>query len=474
MGSAPETELWVVCPVCNKPNPSGTRFCQHCWGAVIHSDIPVSTEELENVLRRRQAYLKRKRLIKLISFSLASLIILVAAAYPVLYYFTDSFFAPPQGLNSNSSPGEWAMFRHDLGHSGATGSSSVLPQGSLKWTFSTDAPIHSSPAVAYGTVYFGSRDFKFYALDAATGTKRWEYEVDSWVESSPTVANGVVYFGSNDGWLHALDAHSGEKLWDFKTRFPVASSAAVAGDIVYFGADDYYIYALNAADGTKLWDFNTKGILKSSPVVSNGIVYTGSAGGFSYALHALDGRLRLRYKTRYPVFSSPVVSDDTVYFINDNGDLYAVDGKARNWPQEYEIRPHWLQLYVFGLPIPIPPPPPPSGFLWGLRLRASSSSPVLTADSLYAGADNKLMAVDLEGRQIRWEFEADGTIRSSPAVAGNTIYFGSDKGRLYAVDATSGEKLWDIPLGEKITSSPAVADGTIYIGSHDGNLYAIK
>ncbi len=471
MDPASETELWIMCPVCQQPNPLGTQFCKHCWGAIIHSGSPAfSLQEIE----RRLSRLKRRKVIKVIAVRFAYLIILASVVYSGLYYLTDIVFKPPQGVSSNSLPGEWAMFRHDLGHSGTTGSSDILPQGTLKWAFSTGDAIHSSPVVADGTVYVGSRDYKLYALDAATGAKRWEYKTGSWVESSPAVVNDVVYFGSNDGWLYALNAHSGEKLWDFKTEFPIRSSPAVADGIVYFGADDYYIYALDAVEGTKLWDFNTNSPVTSSPTIANGIVYTGSGGNLGYALHALSGRFRLNFKSHYPGFLSPSVSDGTVYFINSSGYLYAVDGNARSWPREHAIKPYWLQMWIMGVP-GVPRPPPQSGLLWQLRVgKTISSSLVVTDDTLYIGADNKLLAIDIQNREKRWEFEAEGAIRSSPAVVDNTVYVGSEDGRLYAVDAATGEKLWDILTGGKITSSPAVADGTVYIGSHDGKLYAIK
>ncbi|MFC1977980.1 PQQ-binding-like beta-propeller repeat protein [Chloroflexota bacterium] len=474
MDSKPETKLWVLCPVCHKPSPAGTKFCKHCWGAIIPAGKPVSYEKAQEISKRRLSSLKRRKAIKTSAFSLASLIILATPVFLGLYNLTDIVSKPPQGVNSDSLPGEWAMFRHDLGHSGTADSSSILPRGTLKWVFSTSSAIHSSPAVADGTIYVGSRDSKLYALDAATGAKRWEYKTDSWVESSPAIVNGVVYVGSNDGRLYALNARSGEKLWDFKAKYPVMSSPAVADGIVYFGSDDYHVYAVDATRGTKVWAFKTNGYVTSSPAVANGIVYTGSGSNFGYALDALSGRLRLHFKSHYPGSSSPAVSGQTVYFSIANGSLYAVDGNARNWPREHEIKPYWIQLYLFGVP-GMPVPPPQSGLLWGLRLgRRATSSPSVTDDTLYIGSDNKLLAIDLQSHQKRWEFEAEGTIRSTPAVVGTTIYVGSEDGRLYAVDGTTGEKLWDIITGGKITSSPAVADATVYIGSHDGNLYAIE
>jgi outer membrane protein assembly factor BamB len=473
--SKTEAELWVICPVCHKANPANLRFCQHCWGAVLSQDTPLTADELEEVNRRKEEYLrhraKRRKRIKLSVISFASLVFMVAV-FLILYNFTDVIRIPPQGINSDSSPGEWAMFRHDLVRSGSAGTAAV-PQGTLKWSFPTDAAVHSSPAVVDGTVYFGSQDYNLYALDAETGTEKWEYKTGSWVESSPAIVDGVVYCGSNDSMLYALDARTGERIWNFKTIYPVRCSPAVADGVVYCGSDDYYLYAIDAAEGTEVWDQYTGSPVVSSPVVANGIVYIGSGGGYSYAINALNGQFRLRFKTHYAVYSSPVVIDETVYFATDNGLLYAVDGMARTWLWEHDIRPVWTQAWAM-MPI-LPQPPVESGLLWSLRLgRGMTSSPVVTGDTMYIGLDNKLIAVDLQSREVIWEFATGGTVRSSPALVGSTIFVGSEDGKLYAVDAATGEKLWDFLTGDKITSSPAVVDGVVYVGSHDGNLYAIE
>ena len=200
----PKNERWIICPVCKHPNPEGREFCQQCWGATLSSIQPVSTQEKEAILEQWQSHLKRKSKIKLISIGVIAAVIFLSAVFLGLYCFTDLVFSPSQAVNSDPLPGEWAMFRCDLSRSGSTALSETSPQGTVKWTFSTGSPIHSSPAVANGTVYCGSRDGKLYALDAATGTKLWEYETGSWVESSPAIVNGVVYVGSADHIVYAL------------------------------------------------------------------------------------------------------------------------------------------------------------------------------------------------------------------------------------------------------------------------------
>jgi len=115
--------------------------------------------------------------------------LLVAAGLFWVYTFTDLVFTPPAYLNSSSIDEDWTMYRHDLERTGATDLVAVNPKGELKWSFQTGNEITSSPVVVNGIVYFGSTDFKFYAVDANTGEKRWDFAAGSFVESSPAVSN---------------------------------------------------------------------------------------------------------------------------------------------------------------------------------------------------------------------------------------------------------------------------------------------
>ncbi|HLB28445.1 MAG TPA: PQQ-binding-like beta-propeller repeat protein [Dehalococcoidales bacterium] len=473
MSSATENKLWVICPVCHKANPAGVRFCQHCWGAAINQDTTLTTEELAEATRHREEYLKRRKKVKIASIS-GGILALLLSIYLSLVHFTDLIYKPSESLNSSSRLGEWAMFRHSLDGSGSTGTTDVIPQGTLNWKFQTGAPVQSSPSVADGAVFFGSQDYKFYALDAVSGTKNWEFETGSWVESSPSVSRGVVYFGSNDGKLYALDIQNGRKNWEFPTTFPVRSAPAIAGDVVYFGSEDYNLYALDIVKGTRIWKYDIGSPAVSPPVIANGILYIGASDGYSYAFNALNGQRRLRFSSHYAVYASPIVVDKTVYLVTTNGYLYSFDGMARTWLWEHELKPFWLQLYAMGVP-GIPRPSSQSGFLWSTNLRgAVNASPVISGDTIYVSLDKRIVAFNTRSLKKTWTFATDGTIRSSPIIANNILYFGSDDGKLYAVDAATGKKLWDFKTGGPVYSTPSIANGMIYVGSDDGNLYAIK
>jgi outer membrane protein assembly factor BamB len=117
--------------------------------------------------------------------------------------------------------------------------------------------------------------------------------------------------------------------------------------------------------------------------------------------------------------------------------------------------------------------------------RDSPTAP--TVPSLYvADQGGTLYALDRSSGAIRWTFQADGPISSSPAVAtggsADVIVFAADilevldprigpvavDGLVYAVrdDGDQGTLLWTFDANSSIgSSSPSIgADGTVYIG----------
>ena len=87
----------------------------------------------------------------------------------------------------------------------------ITPPGSgtgtatLRWKFPGELVI-SSPAVgADGTIFFGSTDGNFYALDGQTGQLKFKVPVGQPINSSPAIgSDGTVYFSADDGNLYAV------------------------------------------------------------------------------------------------------------------------------------------------------------------------------------------------------------------------------------------------------------------------------
>ena len=168
------------------------------------------------------------------------------------------------GANPAVGDQNWAMFHHDLVHSGS--SPSAAPNtNNILWNYTTGDNVVSSPAVVDDKVYIGSDDCKVYCLNATTGAKVWSYTTGNIIFCSyPAVVDGKVYIGSNDDKVYCLDAASGEYIWSYKTDSDVESSPAVANGKVYIGSEDTKVYCLDAATGTYIWSYTTGNGVRSS------------------------------------------------------------------------------------------------------------------------------------------------------------------------------------------------------------------
>lgn len=92
------------------------------------------------------------------------------------------------------------------------------PIQDLKWKFKTEGKIFSSPISQNGTVYIGSEDGYFYAVDEKSGNPKWKFKTNGAVHSSVSLYNDIVYFGSFDGYYYAVNTKTGKEIWRFKTK----------------------------------------------------------------------------------------------------------------------------------------------------------------------------------------------------------------------------------------------------------------
>ena len=156
-----------------------------------------------------------------------------------------------------------------------------LSSGTPLWKLPTEAPITSTPSVAYGSVFFATRD-ALVAVDAATGDELWKEPMRGTI-SSPAVSRGRVYVGSDDATLDCRDALDGELIWRTEVDSPVRSSPLVAGGLVYFGSYQGVVYALDALDGSEIWSYPIGEYLIASPSISDGVLFIGADDGRLYA-----------------------------------------------------------------------------------------------------------------------------------------------------------------------------------------------
>ena len=129
------------------------------------------------------------------------------------------------------------------------------------WTFAMPMPL-SSPAVIGSKLIVGASDGRLHAVNTRTGKEQWSFQTGkpimtfepysrdgNTIISSPAVSGSSVYFGSSDGKFYALDTETGKKMWSYDLGAPVNSSPAVSGNAVYIASFDGTIYAFTGIVG---------------------------------------------------------------------------------------------------------------------------------------------------------------------------------------------------------------------------------
>ncbi|HEV7683198.1 MAG TPA: PQQ-binding-like beta-propeller repeat protein [Pyrinomonadaceae bacterium] len=102
-------------------------------------------------------------------------------------------------------------------------------------------PFYSSAAVSGDRIVIGGRDKMVHGLNSA-GKAAWTFTTNARVESSPAVAGGRVFVGSNDGRFYVLNLNTGAKVWEFTAGAPLSASPAIGRGRIVIGSQDGRLY----------------------------------------------------------------------------------------------------------------------------------------------------------------------------------------------------------------------------------------
>ena len=313
----------------------------------------------------------------------------------------------------------------------------------------------------------------------------WTWEAGEAIESSAAIVGGTVFVGSQKGELVALSLENGSVYWKFSTGNPIGeSSPAYSGGVVYIGDLGGWINALNASDGRKLWAFKTSGEIKSSPVVVGDRVLIGSYDEHLYCLSARNGSLLWKAKTNGPVHSTPSIASGMAFVagcdevfrgirLSDGQEVFNVNSGAYTGASP-TVRSGIAYYGTFDnkvLSVDLQKRQIVWEYEHPIRKFPYYSSAAVTANRVVLGGRDKLVhGLTLDGKPA-WTFTTRARVESSPAIAGGRVYVGSNDGRFYVLALTNGAKLWEFNAGAPLSASPAIANGRIVIGSQDGRLY---
>jgi len=333
-----------------------------------------------------------------------------------------------------------------------------LAVGDALWT--ADYPGASTPVVANGKLYVmgylgegSDLEEGVACFDAETGKELWrkgysdflsDIIYNRYATSSPTIdpETGDVFMQGTQGILAGFTA-DGKVLWQYsmmekygRLTFPNGRTASptIDGDLVITrgitanwgtqgpGGDRFY--AFDKKTGQLVWASSPGGQPKDSSFSSPYL-------GF------LNGK-RVLYAT---------LGDGSVACINARtGDpLWRIQLGKAGINASVLVHHNDKVIAIYGTPYE-------PGQMVALKIPKVASTNAAAGPVVVARADAELWSRDIS------------TSTSSPILSGDTLYVVAEKGDLIAVDVNSGKTLWTLKIGiEQRNSCPLYADGKLYV-----------
>ncbi|MCK5628755.1 PQQ-binding-like beta-propeller repeat protein, partial [Candidatus Bathyarchaeota archaeon] len=385
--------------------------------------------------------------------------------------------------------------------------------GNIIWQATNGFALSSSFSSAYDpddNYYFISTSFpesKITAWDlsdpAQPPTVAWVSPVAGRDEANQIKAygDGKLFVSGSLAHVCALDVKTGELLWTAQTQGVMNYRGSYYDGLYLQGALDNTFYAINAETGEIEWTYNPGtywGFWASQNAAGNGMVYEHNTDGYFYALDVTTGECVWKYASgsfaSYP--SCPLMADGIVFA--QTGSAITPDALGRPTVSEFSAMNATTGQLLWQIPLELggsyatyaslaygnlymcPSVPisettmrpgqltvPSNGEVWCIS-SAPQDWAMFRRDPAHTGE-----GAGPQDLQLKWKFETNGAIISSPAVADGVAYVGSQDKNIYAIDAETGTKIWNFETDYAVKSSPAVVEGKLYTGADSGWLYCL-
>ena len=250
-------------------------------------------------------------------------------------------------------------------------------------------------------------------------TKRWQrsFEKTAFGVVPVIAANGTIYLGDLDGTFHALALDSGVTKWTFKAEAAgFSSSAAISPDpsipLVVVGDDTGVVRGFDSETGNVRWEYETDGEISGGPSIIPGI-----PGG-------VKGISRVLVGSQDASLSALNLADGSLLWKHSIAD----------------------------------------------QIRCSPTvAHTAAGDRVFlAGCDGKLHVIDATSGAEQAAVPIDGPTGTTPAAAGDRVFFGTEGGTFFAIDFLKAEIAWRAQAatqGQSYRSSAALTDELVIVGS---------
>jgi outer membrane protein assembly factor BamB/DNA-binding HxlR family transcriptional regulator len=396
---------------------------------------------------RQPPRLKSRRILKLVAFLLAALLI-VTSAVTILEYNQI------RGLQTEIAQRDTAI-------------SQLQAQLNRDFAWEHDFGINIANLLADdGKLFVGTNSADLYCLNQNNGNTIWQQNNTGGFEGT-IIADGKIFTGSRGSTLNCLDESTGQVIWTFQppvsysTRSP-PTFAMVNGKIITTGDG---LYAVDTVNGSTVWSYEW---YKSAPdyvgsqgyVTADNYVFTSgleNSTWYLYKLNADDGAILWKIE----MFRDPAV-------VVGNGRLF-----IWNYNEEQTI----LCLNETN-----------GAAFWNYTAEALPFQPVPYAGLLLFGARNgNFYALNQTDGTLQWAYPSERQNQSSPLnfatpvpnldqvfigyenhTQGNEMNY---QGYIASLNLTDGSLNWKTPIANPAASNSFAVSINLTLTNH--HVYAV-
>ena len=199
--------------------------------------------------------------------------------------------------------------------------------GKARWSLLTEGPVHATPGRAGGLAWVTGCDAVLRGVRITDGTEMLRFDSGAYTAASPAIAEGTLYYGTFNNEVLAVDVDAGQLSWRYEhpeRHFPFYASAAITDDLVIVAGRDKLVHALDRQTGEARWTFRARARFDASPAVAGDRVYAGNADGRLYVLDLATGEKLSEFHAGAAIMGSPAVANGRIVFGTQDGTLFAL------------------------------------------------------------------------------------------------------------------------------------------------------
>ncbi len=233
--------------------------------------------------------------------------------------------------------------------------------------------------------------------------------------------------------------------WRVRTSAGVMPSILALDDLIFITTLDGKQQTCRLSDGKSIGNIRIRGGIPFTCAFCRDkliiLKRLGEGNLLCYDLQA--GHIDWR-KSIGPCFGEPLVNDGAIYIAANSGRLSCYEPSSGK-----ELHTAWLK-------------------------NPTRATPSLLHERIVLAGDQGHVEAFTPDLKPLWSLACAGSIRSTPALSGNSCYLTTTTGNLYAIDMQDGAVKWKKQLSGPLYQSAAVDDSLVVAGSTDHYIYGLR